>query len=139
MGLPVTGKNGMTTDEQQIRDLIAMWIRESMAGNVEAVLPLMANDVAFLLPGRPPMRGREAFAAASKTGGQTIQMEGTSEIQEIEVAGHLAYCWSQLSITMSLPNSPAVKRSGNVLSVFRKNASGTWELFRDANLLTIEK
>lgn len=129
----------MNTDEQQIRDLIATWIRESMAGNVEAVLPLMAEDVVFLLPGRPPMRGREAFAAASKTGGQSIQMEGSSEIQEIEVVGHLAYCWSQVSITMSLPNSPAIKRSGNVLSVFRKNLAGSWELFRDANMLTIEK
>ena len=129
----------MNTDEQQIRDLIATWIRESMSGNVEAVLPLMAEDVVFLLPGRPALRGREAFAAAFKATGQSIQMEGTSEIQEIEVAGHLAYCWSQLSITMSLPNSPAVKRSGNVLSVFRKNPQGNWELFRDANLLTIEK
>ena len=51
------------SDEQAIRDVISNWLRATAAGDVDAILPLMAEDVVFLRPGQPPMRGREAFAA----------------------------------------------------------------------------
>ena len=53
----------MQNDEQAIRELVATWIRASKAGDTPTVLGLMAEDVVFLVPGHPPMRGRDAFAA----------------------------------------------------------------------------
>ena len=53
----------MHADEQAIRELVATWLRASRAGDTETVLGLMADDVVFLVPGHPPMRGRAAFAA----------------------------------------------------------------------------
>ena len=43
-------------------------MRASAAGDVERVLGLMAEDVVFLLPGQPPMRGRETFRVAAGSG-----------------------------------------------------------------------
>lgn len=128
----------MSSDEQAIRDLIAAWMRESKAGNVDAVLPLMAEDVVFLRPGCPAMRSRAAFAEASKGFDPNIQMEMNSDIREIVVDGNFASCWSQLSLTVTMPGKPPIKRSGPILTVFRKNPAGRWELFRDANMLTVE-
>jgi uncharacterized protein (TIGR02246 family) len=47
---------------QQIRALIDAWGEASAAGDLTAQFNLMTHDVAFLTPGRPPMR-REEFAA----------------------------------------------------------------------------
>src|SRR2546427_11716384 len=48
----------MQDDEQAIRQLVATWLSASKAGDTEKVLSLMADDVVFLVPGQPPMRGR---------------------------------------------------------------------------------
>ena len=121
-------------DEQAIRDLITTWLSASKAGDTEAVLGLMSDDVVFLVCGRPPMRGKEEFAA-SQTALKDVEMDGTSEIQEVKVFGEWAYVWTHLSVDFK-PRSGGVanKRAGNTLSILRKQ-EGKWLLVRDANML----
>jgi uncharacterized protein (TIGR02246 family) len=123
-------------DEQQIRDLITTWLRVSAEGDISQILPLMTEDVVFLIAGQPPMRGREAFAASFAGWQGKFSLETDCEIQEIQVSGNLAYSWTRLSVTMTpVAGGPANRRSGNTLTVLRKNADGNWQIFRDANLL----
>ena len=49
----------MTEDERAIRELIATWMRASMAGDTETVLSLMADDVVFMVAGQEPF-GKQA-------------------------------------------------------------------------------
>jgi uncharacterized protein (TIGR02246 family) len=124
-------------DQQQIRQWIAQWMQASEAGDLKQLLPMLAEDVVFLLPGREPMRGREGFAAASRAMAGKIQIKGQSDIQEIRIAGDYAFTWNYLTITITpTDGGPPVKRTGNILSVFRREPDGRWVLFRDANLLT---
>jgi uncharacterized protein (TIGR02246 family) len=126
-------------DEQQIRDLIATWMSATTAGDLQQVLNLMAEDVVFLLPGQPPMRGREAFAVGLRNAMQHVRMEGVSDIQEIRICGDQAWCWNHLSLTITpLQGGSPKRRAGFTLSVFQKEADGKWRLLRDANLLTAE-
>ena len=125
----------MPNDEQQIRDLIATWHTASAKAEWGVLVPLMAADVVFLLPGQPPMRGREAFLAAVRNV-QRGQIEARATVQEIQIAGNLAYCWTQLSVTMAQRRGhQSETRSGHTLSIFRKSPDGSWVLFRDANML----
>jgi uncharacterized protein (TIGR02246 family) len=125
-----------TSDEQQIRDVISTWMDATARGDLSQVLSLMAEDVVFLLPGREPMRGRKAFADASKSGGPPPKIQAKSDIREIVVSGSYAWCWTHLAITMPpADGSPPVQRAGHTLSIFRKEPDGRWLLFRDANLL----
>ncbi|MFM8725224.1 MAG: DUF4440 domain-containing protein, partial [Planctomycetaceae bacterium] len=63
------------------------------------------------------------------------RFESVSEIQEVVVAGDLAYLWNRLAIAITLPGADRpIERSGNTLSVFRR-VDGRWLLSRDANLL----
>jgi uncharacterized protein (TIGR02246 family) len=127
----------MMSDEQQIRDLIATWLRVSAEGDINKILPLMAEDVVFLVAGQPPMRGRDAFAISFARWQGKFRLETNCEIQEIQVSGDLAYSWTKLSVTMTpLDGGPANRRSGYTLTVLRKNPQGEWQIFRDANLLT---
>lgn len=124
-------------NEQQIKELIATWMRATTAGDLALVLSLMVEDVVFLLPGQPPMRGRDAFAASFRTALQHVRIEGVSEIQEIRIAGDHAFCWSQLFLTITpLQGGLPKRRAGSTLSVFIKEADGHWRLARDANLLS---
>jgi uncharacterized protein (TIGR02246 family) len=126
-------------DEQQIRELITTWLRVSAEGDINQILPLMTEDVVFLVAGQPPMRGREAFAASFAGWQGKFRLETDCEIQEIQVSGDLAYSWTRLSVTMvPVEGGPANLRSGNTLTVWRKNADGAWQIFRDANLLATE-
>ena len=124
-------------EKQKIREVIETWIRASAEGDIERVLTLMAEDVVFLLPGREPMRGRNAYAVASRSMAGKIRFEGKPEIQEIQIAGHYAFVWNHLSVKIThLPDGPGKESAGNILSVFRKEPDGRWVLYRDANMLT---
>jgi uncharacterized protein (TIGR02246 family) len=123
-------------DEQQIRDLVATWMSATKAGDVQTLLGLMTDDVVFLVHGKPPF-GKEQFAAnlaPPGPGKPRPVFEGRSEIQEIHVAGDVAWMWTRLAVESTLPDGKKTKRAGNTLSVLRKSR-GRWQLARDANLL----
>jgi uncharacterized protein (TIGR02246 family) len=126
----------MTADERAILDLLAEWHRATAAGDVDAILRLMSDDVVFLVPGAAPVRGRGAFEAGLRKLLKSHRVDSTGDVQEIQVSANLAYCWTLLTvgITPLAGGGPNV-RSGSALSIFRKNPDGSWVLVRDANLL----
>src|SRR5262245_26593524 len=127
----------MTKDEQAIRDLIDTWMRASAAGDTKRALSLMAEDVVFLTPGRPPIRGRDEFAALAA--GNPPSMKGQSEVVEVMVHGDWAHAWTRLTVTVEpAGGGPTIRRSGNTLSIFKKKPDGSWVLARDANMLAPE-
>jgi uncharacterized protein (TIGR02246 family) len=123
----------MTDDERAIRNVVDLWLSASKAGDIATVLSLMTDDALFMVPGQEPF-GKEAFAAASR-GMTGVLIEGTSEIQEIEVLGDWAYLRNSLSVAVTPPGGPTRRRTGLTLTIFRKEADGRWRLHRDANLL----
>jgi uncharacterized protein (TIGR02246 family) len=128
----------MTSDEQQIRDLIATWMSATRAGDIATVLSLMTEDVVFLVAGAPPF-GKQKFAAVMTPAIPTVLMpkfDGHSEIQEIRVLGDWAFMWTRLTVDVTPPGGgPPTKRAGHTLSVLQK-VDGRWLLARDANMLT---
>ena len=128
----------MPNDEQEIRQLVADWMTATKAGDSETVLSLMADDVVFLLPGRPPMIGKSAFAAAAQAQSKhgPMQFDGSSEIQEIKVLGDWAFMWTKLTVIVTPPGGAApMRRAGHTLSILKKQ-NGEWVLARDANMLS---
>jgi uncharacterized protein (TIGR02246 family) len=128
----------VTSDEQSIRDLVASWHRNTATGNVDAVLPLMTDDVVFLVAGQSAMRGRSVFANGLRALLKTYRIESEFTIEEIEISNALAYCWTTLKVSIiPLAGGPAVLRTGPALSVLHKQLNGSWAIVRDANLLAL--
>jgi uncharacterized protein (TIGR02246 family) len=126
----------MNNDELEIRKLVSTWMDATKAGDVEKTLSLMADDVVFLRPGHPPMRKSEfAQSARAQASGAAPKFDGSSDIQEIQIAGDWAFMWSQLTVNVSPPQGAPMKRAGPTLTIFRKQ-QGKWVLARDANMLT---
>jgi uncharacterized protein (TIGR02246 family) len=131
------GASSMSKDEQAIRNLVESWHRATAAGDVDTVLTLMADDAIFLVAGRPPMRGRSVFERGLRNLLSRNRINSMGEIQEIVVSGDLAYCWSVLAVRVTpLAGGAATVRSGNALSILRKQSDGSWVVVRDANLLS---
>ena len=122
----------MTDDERAIREVVETWIRASRAGDAATVLSLMTEDVVFMVPGREPF-GREAFEAMAGAAGP--QMDGTSEIVELQVLGEWAFSRNRLDLRITPPGAETLRRYGYTLTLYRKGADGRWRLTRDANLL----
>jgi uncharacterized protein (TIGR02246 family) len=96
----------------------------------------MSEDVVFLVAGKAPMKGRSTFEKGMRSLLQSHRIDSSGDVQECVVAGDLAYCWSVLTVRVTpLSGGDANVRSGSVLSIFRKQPNGSWQLVRDANLL----
>ncbi|HYZ34756.1 MAG TPA: SgcJ/EcaC family oxidoreductase [Crenalkalicoccus sp.] len=122
----------MGEDERAIRDLVALWMRASQAGDLPTVLDLMTDDVVFTVAGREPF-GKQAFAEAAAAM-PDLRFEGTSEIVELQVLGEWAFIRNRLRITAMPAGGSPVRRSGYTLTLLRRNAAGRWQVARDANL-----
>jgi uncharacterized protein (TIGR02246 family) len=127
----------MTSDEQSIRRHMALWQSANAAGDVDPVLGLMADDIVFLVPGQPPMKGRSSFERGLRALLTQHRIESTGEVQEVEVSGNLAYCWINLNVRI-VHFQAATQRSAREAHypflVNRQMAPGSWRM--DANLLS---
>lgn len=128
----------MQRDEDEIRELVAKWMKATKEGDSETVLSLMADDCLFIVPGQPPF-GKESFAlAANSQDAASMEIDGESEVLEITVTGGWAFMLSHLTVKVKVEGSPEMVRAGNTLTVLTKRG-GRWLLFRDANLLVQEQ
>ena len=123
----------MTTQgERDVREWLDRWWQATRADDVDSVLALMADDVVFLTPGHEPF-GKAEFAAAARN--RSVEVDGKSEIDELEVAADWAWMRTHIEVTMTSVSGEAHHRAGSTLSILRKEADGRWVLARDANLL----
>lgn len=124
----------MTDDERAIRTVADTWIQATKTGDTATVLSLMADDVVFMVAGRPPF-GKAEFADMSKAMAW-FKLDGGNEIKELHVTGDWAYVRGYVTMLVTAPDGQRHQRSGPTLSIFRKLSSGHWVLARDANLTT---
>jgi ketosteroid isomerase-like protein len=83
------------------------------------------------------MNGRESFERGMRGLLAQHRVESTGEIQEVEVFGNLAYCWTKPTVRVfPRTGGSATSRAGSALSIFCKQSKGSWVPARDANLLT---
>lgn len=120
-------------DEQAIHEVIETWMSATKAGDSEAVLSLMTDDVVFMVPGQEPF-GKESFATASQemTG---MHIDGKAEIKELKIFGEWAFARTYLEVTMTPEGGEPMRRTGYTLTILHKESDGKWRLARDANLL----
>lgn len=124
------------SDEQAVRALHATWIDAVNAGDLARLLGLMTDDAVFLGPGRKPV-GRAAFADGFTAAHQQSPLRCVSELQDVVVAGDVAYtvCRDSLDVR-SRAGGAASALAGHRMSIYRRQPDGRWLLARDAHTLT---
>ena len=123
----------MSNDELAIRNLIETWCRATEDGDTDAIAPLMADDMVFLTPGREPF-GKREFLGSSRESAGRVKVSVQADVQEVRVAGDLAYCWLKLAVTVTPAGGAAMHMAGHSMGIYRREG-GRWVLARDANLV----
>ena len=126
----------MEIDERAIRELHSTWINAVNTGDLATLLNAMTDDVVFLGPGETPF-GRDAFSPRLSAGHQQARINCVSELQNVVIAGEVAYTLSRDTLSVTPRVGGEAKRfAGYRSTVYRKQPNGRWLLARDTHTLT---
>ena len=123
--------------ESEIRSWLDAWLRASAAGDYRSMLPMLADDMVFLVPGAPPF-GKKEFQAAWEGAMKGAHILSEAKLEECIVTGDSACTRTKLAVKITMPDGNISRAKGYTLSFFRHQPDGRWVLARDANLLTPE-
>jgi len=87
------------------------------------------KDAIILPPNAPPVKGHTAILEFLQT--FPAFSDYKQETQEIEGFGDFAYDRETYSVTMMPPGLPAIKDSGNIIWIWKKQTDGSWKLWRE--------
>lgn len=98
------------------------------------LLPPIADDAQFLVPGREPMIGCDAFEAGLRAAWDASHRLAGQRAGRA-VSGDFAHAVTRLHVHIEpIAGGDATSRPGHALSVFQRLGAG-WQLGRDANVL----
>jgi uncharacterized protein (TIGR02246 family) len=125
----------MSPDEQKVRETHATWISAVNAGDLARLLTMTTDDLVLLSPGQEPS-GRDGFAAKFSGAKETMRFQCTSELEEVVVAGEVAYTRARDALTCT-PRSggDTMHFAGYRMTVYRQQPDGRWLLARDIHTL----
>jgi uncharacterized protein (TIGR02246 family) len=122
-------------DTGAIERFTAEWNAAMKAKDVTRLVSMVTEDVVFLPPGFPPIRGRQAVEAMYRSffpQFSRIEQEAVSE--EVEVMGDWAFAWGTES-TVLIPQGEGapIRMDGKGLSILKRQADGSWKCARAIN------
>ena len=127
---------GHPPDERRaIEQLNADWIAAMNAKDIRQLTDMVTEDVVFLPPGLPPIRGRRAVEAMyASFFSQFRTIEQASTIEELDVVGDWAFMWGTESLTLGpVGGGPAIRLEGKGMTILKRQDDGAWKFARGIN------
>lgn len=116
------------SDPAQIVAVMDRYVAALRSNNVEAVVALYASDGVFMRENLPAVVGIEALRAAYRRIFATLKVDLSFDIQEIEVAGDMAWLRGiSKGRIKTLATGVEANESFNQLIVLRRQA-GAWKI-----------
>ena len=105
------------------------WAKAALAGDWVAVAAIYTEDAVLLPPNHEAVEGRAAIQAYF----ETFPPLSDFQLHSIEVdgVGDIAYVRGHYVLTMTPEGGDPINDSGHYLEVLRKQADGSWLLYRD--------
>ncbi|MGQ0646435.1 MAG: YybH family protein [Gemmatimonadaceae bacterium] len=103
-------------------------------GDVPASLSHYTADAVIMQPGMPALRGPAAAQEAFTGMLQAMSLSSVSfRTDEITLAGDYAIEAGSYTMTVTPKGAAAMADSGKYLTIWQKQADGTWKVVRDIN------
>ncbi|MCA1654427.1 MAG: SgcJ/EcaC family oxidoreductase [Sphingomicrobium sp.] len=121
--------------KQAIATIEAGWNQAFHTKNLDALVTPYASDAVFVLPGAPAQVGTSAirgvYAAALKDPNFDVTL--TSDRLEVAQSGDLALSQGHLTMKGTDPKTkqPTTTMTGPYVTVFKKQADGSWKAIQD--------
>lgn len=120
-------------DVQSIRELERRARDAAEAKDLDRYVSFYADDAVLFWPGTPMVRGRAAIREFMQAFLAMPAFSLSFETAEVHVsrAGDLAYSYGTNRVSLVGPNGKRMKDRGKYLTVYRKQADGTWKVVAD--------
>ena len=121
--------------KQALATVEAGWNQAFHAKNLDALVEPYASDAVFVLPGLPAQVGTSAihnvYVEALKD--PNFDLTLTSDRMEVARSGELAFSQGHFTMKGTDPKTkqPTTTMTGPYLTVFKKQADGSWKAIQD--------
>ncbi len=95
----------------------------------ESLVQLYTEDVTFMPPNGPPVRGREELLAWFRAFPRATQMDIT--VDSIDGEGGLAYVLGSYVMTIAPEGADPIQDQGKFIEIRKKQPDGSWPLAAD--------
>jgi len=118
----------VSSANQVIREAYNQFEEAFFRGDAAMLAEIYTEDAEWLVPGVPPIRGRESIAAAWKnilgSGGNRVRVD----VHEVAENGDWAFEIGEFTATG--PNGQTIN-SGKYMVIWRRDGLGNWRAYRD--------
>lgn len=101
-------------------------------GDMATLVAMYDTDAVVLAPNAPPMRGRQnieqLWSGARQQGFKTLNLT----VESVEVIDGHAIELGSYTLVIQPPGQSEMTDRGKYIVVWRRQADGTWKLYRDA-------
>lgn len=105
------------------------WSDIAGSGDLEATLAYWAADAVMMVPGQPPLRGKQAIRgyveASASIPGFTVKWEPLEA--QVSSSGDMAYLIERNLVSFQDSTGARVSESSKVVTIWRKQADGSWK------------
>jgi len=126
-------KDTSAADLQAIKDKETQWAKDAAAKDPNKFAVYYADDATLLLPNAPIIKGISQIKSALQGLMQDPHFSLTFSGDAAEVSGNLGYTQGHYTMTMSDQKGNSVEDKGKYLTVWKKQADGTWKAVEDMN------
>ena len=112
------------------------WVPAMKRKDAKAIASFYAEDGVLVAPNGAALKGRaavEASYAKSMEKGFTFLRGGIVQDGVVLVPGPLIYEWGHADVEVER-DGKVIRSAGNYLTVWKRNAAGTWEISRNLAL-----
>jgi len=123
--------NSRNEDIQAIKQLAADWRSGWLAGDVDALLSLYADEPVLMPQGLPAVCGKDAIRPLYQAVLQEVSIKSEGTLMEVEASGDWGYFWSiyRLTATPKAGGEP-IESEGKSLFVVKRQPGGAWKIAR---------
>lgn len=123
-------------DVKTLKDLESAWVKTAATKDVDGFLAYYADDAQLLVPNAPLFTGKTAMKDPIKQLMSDPNFSLTFLPARVEVAksGDLAYTQGAYKMSFSDQRGNKFEDEGKYLTVWRKQADGTWKAIEDTNM-----
>ena len=118
----------------KLHDLESAWVKEAAAKDVDKIMSHYTDDATLGVSGMPAMKGRDAIRAAwaGMVADPNFKLDFSAERVDVAKDGETAYTRGPYQLTVSNPKTKKpVTDKGTYLTVFKKQADGSWKAVED--------
>jgi uncharacterized protein (TIGR02246 family) len=121
-------------DMRAVKDVEAAWLKDTAGKDPEKFASYFADDGAALYPGAPTLNGRQAIRSAMVPymADPNFSLNFQSTHMEASKGGDMIYSYGTYTMTMTDPKTEKPRNDkGKYLTVYRKQADGSWKAGAD--------